>query len=304
MPGPVAGPVMVTVPEANLKLPEDQALLLFQSVRELLMNAWKHAATGKAAVTIELDGDRLRIEVHDDGRGFDLAAAADPTTATKLASKFGLFSIRERMQTLGGAFEIQSSPGGGTTAILVLPLKSAEDSGLKSERSGPAQSSDMSPATSVQSSVLDPQSFPFALDSQHSVLSSTKVRVLLVDDHAMVRQGLRSMLESYDDVDIIGDASNGEEAISTIEQLRPTVVVMDINMPKKNGIQATTEIKARWPDIIVIGLSVNPEGANTRAMKKAGATLLLTKEAAVGQLYQAIRQALTDNDEAKRKVKC
>ena len=112
------------------------------------------------------------------------------------------------------------------------------------------------------------------------------------------------MLESYDDVDIIGDASNGEEAVSTIEQLRPTVVVMDINMPKKNGIQATTEIKARWPDIIVIGLSVNPEGANSRAMKKAGAKLLLTKEAAVGQLYQAIRQALTDNDEAKRKVKC
>ena len=100
------------------------------------------------------------------------------------------------------------------------------------------------------------------------------------------------MLESYDDVDIIGEASNGEEAVSTIERLRPTVVVMDINMPKKNGVQATTEIKARWPEIIVIGLSVNPEGANSRAMKKAGATLLLTKEAAVGQLYQAIRQAL------------
>ena len=66
--------VTVTVPEAHLQVPEDQALLLFQSVRELLMNAWKHAGTGKAAVTMELDGNRLRIAVHDDGRGFDLAA--------------------------------------------------------------------------------------------------------------------------------------------------------------------------------------------------------------------------------------
>jgi DNA-binding NarL/FixJ family response regulator len=120
----------------------------------------------------------------------------------------------------------------------------------------------------------------------------------------MVRQGLRSVLESYDDVDVVGEASNGQEAVSTIEQWKPAVVVMDINMPKKNGIEATTEIKARWPDIIVIGLSVNPGGANSRAMEKAGATLLLTKEAAVVHLYQAIRQALTDNDEAKRKVKC
>ena len=113
--------VTVTVPKAHLQLPEDQALLLFQSVRELLMNAWKHAATGKAEVTMELDGDRLRIHVHDDGRGFDLAAA-ETATSTKFASKFGLFSIRERMNALGGSFEIESAPHQGTTATLTLPL--------------------------------------------------------------------------------------------------------------------------------------------------------------------------------------
>ena len=101
--------VTVTVPEATLQLPEDQALLVFQSVRELLMNALKHAATGTADVTMELDGDRLRLQVHDDGRGFDLAAAAETATSTKLASKFGLFSIRERMNALGGSFAIESA---------------------------------------------------------------------------------------------------------------------------------------------------------------------------------------------------
>jgi len=130
------------------------------------------------------------------------------------------------------------------------------------------------------------------------------IRVLLVDDHAMVRQGLRSLLEAYEDVDIVGEASDGEEALSTIEEMRPRVVVMDINMPKKNGIEATTEIKARWPETVVIGLSVNPGGANSRAMQKAGATLLLTKEAAVVELYHVIREALAVNDGAKRNVGC
>src|SRR5262245_66533915 len=86
--------------------------------------------------------------------------------------------------------------------------------------------------------------------------------------------------------------------------MKPRVVVMDINMPKKNGIEATTEIKARWPKTVVIGLSVNPGGANSRAMQKAGATLLLTKEAAVVELYQVIRDALAVNEESKRNVEC
>jgi CheY-like chemotaxis protein len=113
-------------------------------------------------------------------------------------------------------------------------------------------------------------------------------RVLLVDDHAMVRQGLRMVLEGYAEVEVIGEAWNGEEAVAAVEQLRPDVVLMDINMPKKNGIEATAEIKARYPETIVIGLSVNAEGENADAMKRAGAALLITKEAAVDQLYEAI----------------
>ena len=108
----------------------------------------------------------------------------------------------------------------------------------------------------------------------------------------MVRQGLRSLLDGYPDVDVIGEAWDGEEAVAAVEQLRPRVVVMDINMPKKNGIDATVEIKARHPDIEVIGLSVNAGGDNQTAMLKAGASRVLTKEAAVEYLYGAIQQAV------------
>jgi len=72
--------------------------------------------------------------------------------------------------------------------------------------------------------------------------------------------------------------------------LNPAVVVMDINMPKMNGIEATAHLKARYPDLTIIGLSVNAGEENQQAMKKAGATALITKEAAVDQLYAAIRE--------------
>ena len=117
--------VTVTVPDgADINVPEDQALLLFQSVRELLINAWKHAKSRETWVRLEQRTGMLEIEVLDNGRGFDLASI---TTATReptggLSSKFGLFSIRERMKALGGSFDIQSSPGYGTRARLRLPI--------------------------------------------------------------------------------------------------------------------------------------------------------------------------------------
>lgn len=116
--------VTVRVPEQEVTLPEDQKTLLFQSVRELLINASKHAGTGKATVTLNQVDGTLRIDVRDDGVGFEPAAAAAAMPAPKggISSKFGLFSIQERMRALGGFFALQSAPGKGTTATLVLPM--------------------------------------------------------------------------------------------------------------------------------------------------------------------------------------
>ena len=120
------------------------------------------------------------------------------------------------------------------------------------------------------------------------------IRLLLVDDHAMVRQGLRSVLESYPDIIVVGEASNGEEAVASAGLLQPSIVVMDINMPRMNGIQATAAIKARFHDMIVIGLSVQAGGANAEAMSRAGAAMLLTKEAAVDELHDMIQHLIAE----------
>jgi DNA-binding NarL/FixJ family response regulator len=116
--------------------------------------------------------------------------------------------------------------------------------------------------------------------------------VLLVDDHAMVRQGLRAILEGYPDIAVVGDVSEATEASAAVHLVHPHVVIMDINMPGKNGIEATSDIKAQYPDIQIIGLSVNAGNENQKAMLNAGAALLLTKEAAVEQLHDAIHQVV------------
>jgi len=108
----------------------------------------------------------------------------------------------------------------------------------------------------------------------------------------MVRQGMRSILDAYADVEVVGEAADGQEAISLVNQLRPSVVVMDINMPRMNGIEATREIRMRHPAVVVIGLSVQADPFSRSEMVRAGATALITKEAAVDELYQAIQDTI------------
>lgn len=104
----------------------------------------------------------------------------------------------------------------------------------------------------------------------------------------MIRQGLRAVLDAYGDIELVGEAGNGKEAVRLVDQLKPDVVVMDITMPKMNGIEATREIKTRYPDITVIGLSVNADRENQAWVLESGAAFLLTKEAAVEELHEVI----------------
>ena len=118
-----------------------------------------------------------------------------------------------------------------------------------------------------------------------------KIRVLIVDDHVMVRQGLGAVLRSYPNIDVVGEAGSGDEAISNVASLRPNVVVMDIGMPSLDGIAATRLIKRQHPEIAVLGLSVNAQSYQVDAMLKAGAFEVLTKEKAIDELYGAIQRA-------------
>jgi len=118
------------------------------------------------------------------------------------------------------------------------------------------------------------------------------LRVILADDHAMVRQGLRTMLDSYEDIAVVGEASNGEEAIEMVRVLGPDVVVMDVNMAKMDGIEATRRIKHQWPSTLIVGLSVSTPSQVESLLLEAGASCYVSKEAAADQLYGAIVEAV------------
>jgi DNA-binding NarL/FixJ family response regulator len=118
-----------------------------------------------------------------------------------------------------------------------------------------------------------------------------RIRVLLVDDHLMFRQGLRTLLQSYPDIDVVEEANDGAEALSKVPAAQPAVIVMDISMPKMDGIAATRLLKSQHSHIPVLGLSVTGQGYQVDAMLKAGAVKVLTKERAVDELYEAIKTA-------------
>ena len=121
--------------------------------------------------------------------------------------------------------------------------------------------------------------------------SGNQIRVLLVDDNDRVRQTLRSILKAYSNIEVVGEASDGDEAFTSVGTLRPAVVVMDISMKKMDGITAARLIKARYPDVLVVGCTAHTQEYNIYALKRVCAfEALLNKEDATKDLYPAIQR--------------
>ncbi len=115
------------------------------------------------------------------------------------------------------------------------------------------------------------------------------VRILLADDHTIIRQGLHSLLEKEADMEVVGEAEDGRKALQLVRQLVPDIVVMDITMPNLNGVDATHEIVSEFPQIKVIALSIHSHKRFVAGMLKAGASGYILKECLFDEFLQAIR---------------
>jgi len=247
---------------------EHQSDLLFQAIRELLANVVKHAGVSSASVTIKKqDRDTWLLTVADCGAGFDINAVHYQPSG----EHFGLFSIQERMEAMSGWCRIESAVGKGTTVelgLLAIPFDAKPKPHFSRKVSRPTEG--------------------------RQPIEASRWRVLLVDDHAMVRQGLRSILETYPDLEIVAEASDGIEAVESAINTQPDVVVMDLNLPRLNGIDATRRIKKDAPNTLVVGLSVHYSSQTHAAVLEAGASAFLSKEQATEDLYRTITRFLND----------
>jgi PAS domain S-box-containing protein len=255
--------------EESGPLPESAKILLFESVRELLFNVVKHANVRSAIVSMKRSDDSLVVIVSDHGKGFDPASLY---AAGEAGKPFGLLVIRERLELMGGKFKIESIPGEGSQFVLSLPVAPLE--GIKPQ---PQQAN-----ASVEAQLI----------SQVHPEKRQKIRVLLVDDHAMVRQGIANLLGSEPDIEIVGQAANGPEAVDLASRLLPQVVLMDMSMAKLTGVEATREICNGWPEIRVIGLSMFEEGVRKQEMLDAGAVDYISKSGPADDLIGSIRKSI------------
>jgi PAS domain S-box-containing protein len=242
-------------------------VFVFRAVQEFLFNIVKHAGDKNACVVLSETGGELTLTVSDQGCGFD------PRMLERTANTgFGLMTIRERSSHIGGHLTIESAPGQGSRFTLVVPVSRHF----------------REPRTSISMRKTDRLQ---PADGKRSSGVAGDVRVLFVDDHKVMRQGLIQLIGNQPDIEVVGEAADGEEAVAKAGQLRPNVIVMDVSMPVMDGIEATRRIKALMPEVSIIGLSMHEDEDISRSMRNAGAAAFMRKTASTAELLKAIYEA-------------
>ena len=171
---------------------------------------------------------------------------------------------------LGGDLQTEATPDGGVHYGLILPLVWVGEGVLEARHVRAA-------AAGVPAE---------AGGSPHGRV----LRVVVADDHNIVREGLVTLLQEERDFEVVGEAADGDEAVEQALATCPDVVIMDVTMPRRDGIEATRMIKQRQPDAVVIALSFHDDQNIARAMTDAGAAAYLRKDGPSEDLFAAIRQ--------------
>jgi CheY-like chemotaxis protein len=249
------------------RTPKEIEIFVYRSMQELLLNCAKHAGANRVTLEIRCREKLLTATMTDDGTGFDIS---ELKINGGNEGGFGLYSIQQRVIALGGSFNVQSIADNGSRFAFEIPLASENGAGFESK-----------PEKSAGGEKLE-----FGKNEKPDVIT-----VLIADDHAVMRQGLASLLRNRSDIEVVAEAADGEQAVALALQFRPAVVMMDFSMPLLNGADATRRIKKAAPEIEVIGLSMYAAQDKEKMMLDAGAQTYLTKDVQAKELIAAIKKS-------------
>jgi CheY-like chemotaxis protein len=245
--------VILDMEDPQVTLSDSLKIMIFESVKELLFNVVKHAQVKQARLTFKiLFNHVLYICVQDEGVGLQGSQKAPGMTGSE--GGFGLFSMQERLKIQNAEFEVISPANKGLKIEIRIPIN---------------------PLSTTNEMILEQERIVLQKKILPSKTDDKIIKILLVDDHQIVRKSIADLLKSIPMLQIVAQANNGLDAIEKTVRFLPDVIIMDINMPKLNGIETTRLIKKNFPDIKIIGLSVQDENDIADSMKKAGALTLL-----------------------------
>jgi CheY-like chemotaxis protein len=264
----------VNIPADLGRLTTEVEMALFRVVQESLTNVHRYSGSPDADISILSEPNSIRLEVVDRGKGIE--AGTSRVKVEGIASLgVGIPGMRERLRQLGGQLDVDFGRD-GTRVTAVVPFKKTKIAeALFRDDAVAASKAEMRSDNGV-----------------HAGNSDQRRRILIADDHEVMRRGVRGLLESHDEWAVCGEAFEGREAVTKSRELRPDLIIMDINMPGLTGIDAAQQIRKENPSAKILFFSVHESPQTVREVVNVGAQGYVAKSRAGHDLIDAVRNVL------------
>jgi PAS domain S-box-containing protein len=272
--------VAVDIPPVFVRLAPDAEVALFRIVQESLANVHRYSGSATAFVRARSDGGEVRLEIGDFGKGMakEVKVANRPAVAPL---GVGIQGMKERVRQLSGTLEIRSRPGKGTLVTAILPISSRR-----------LEMSELHQVTGIHEVALIPA-------RGTAETTGWRKRILIADDHDVLRRGIRTMLESDPSLEVCGEAVDGKDALEKTLSQAPDLVILDMNMPIMNGLDVLRQIVRQRPEIKVLAFSVHDSKQIVEEILAAGAHSYLSKATAGQRLVHEVRLLLNGRFQAE-----
>jgi len=248
------------------RLPSDAETTLFRVVQESLTNVHRYSGSPAAKIRILKESGEVRLEIIDYGHGIKSG-----TVRAKLDGQaplgVGIPGMRERLHQLGGELNVDFGTS-GTRVVATLPIKKAVEGEVEGAEN------QTSPGLTIRSA------------------DEARRRILIADDHELMRRGLRGLLESHDEWAVCGEAVEGSEAVQKSTELKPDLVIMDVNLPGLSGIEAAQQIRIEREAAKILFFTVHDSDEIIREIIEVGALGYVAKSRASQDLIEAVRRVL------------